>query len=245
MENLASIQPCKTDVFSALCTLCSKMFSISGGGIALLKIHISRKLHISEEKEREGQCMFKKYGDNALSLKGTQINIAKKDLIRKHEIIRGLKCVKSNHLFSSTNDDSKTFKETLPDLEIAKQYQHCESEPKYTNQYGIYPFLKDLLLDDIKNVAFTFKFDEPTTQQVKKQYDGYIQYLSKRFQCIKISYFETIMVDHCPTEKLLEHFLEFVDKVNPLLTNAPIMGKPSSWFLLAKCLKDTCGRVTF
>ena len=190
------------------------MFSISEGGIALLKIHISRKLHISEEKEREGQCVFKKYGDNALSLKGTQINIAKKDLIRKHEIIRALKGVKSNRSFSSTNDDSKIFKETFPDLETAKQYQQCETEPKCTIQYGIYPFLKDLFPDDIKNVAFTFKFDESTTQQVKKQYDSYIQYLSQRYQCIKISYFETIMVDHCPTEKLLEHFLEFVDKVN-------------------------------
>ena len=189
--------------------------------------------------------MFKKYGNNALNLKGTQINRAKKDLVRKHDIIRALKCVNSNHSFSSTNDDSKIFKETFPDLEIAKQYQQCETEPKYTIQYGIYPFLKDLLLDDIKNVAFTFKFEESTTQQVKKQYDGYIQYLSQRFQCIKISYFGTIMVDHCPTEKCLEHFLEFLDKFNPFSTNVPIMDKPSSWFLLAKCLKNTCGRVTF
>ena len=90
----AWIQPCKTDVFSVLCRLCSKMFSISGGGIAQVNIHICRKLHISREKEREGQCMFKKYGDNALSIKGTQINIATKDLIRKHEIIRSLNCVK-------------------------------------------------------------------------------------------------------------------------------------------------------
>ena len=166
-------------------------------------------------------------------------------MIRKHEIIRALKCVKSNHLFSSINDDSKIFKETFPDLEIAKQYQQCETEPKYTIQYGIYPFLKYLLLDDIKDVAFTFKFDESTTQQVKRKYDGYIQYLSQSFQCIKISYFETIMVDHCPTENLFEHFLEFVDKVNPFSTNVQIMDKPSSWFLLAKCLKNTCGRVTF
>ena len=129
MENLASIQPCKTDVFSALCTLCSKMFSISGGGIALLKIHISRKLHISEEKEREGQCMFKKYGDNALSLKGTQINIAKKDLIRKHQIIRSLKCVKFNHSFSSTNDDSKIFKETWKLLSNTKNVRPKQNTP--------------------------------------------------------------------------------------------------------------------
>ena len=32
---------------------------------------------------------------------------------------------------------------------------------------------------------------------------------------------------------------------NPFSTNVPFMDKPGSWFLLAKCLKNTCGRVTF
>ena len=32
---------------------------------------------------------------------------------------------------------------------------------------------------------------------------------------------------------------------NPFSTNDPIMDKPGSWFLLAKCFKNTCGRVTF
>ena len=57
------------------------------------------------------------------------------------------------------------------------------------------------------------KFDKCTLQQVKKQYDGYIQYWWKCFQCIKISNCGTIMVDHCPVEKISEHFFEFVDKV--------------------------------
>ena len=33
--------------------------------------------------------------------------------------------------------------------------------------------------------------------------------------------------------------------VNPFSTNVPIMDKAGSWFLLAECLKNTCGRVTF
>ena len=32
---------------------------------------------------------------------------------------------------------------------------------------------------------------------------------------------------------------------NPFSANVPIMDKPGSWSLLAKCLKKTCGRVTF
>ena len=87
------------------------MFSISEGGIAQEKILKSSKLHISREKEREGQCLFKKDGDNAFSLDCTQITLAKEDLIRKAKIIRALKCVESNHSYLSTSNDSKIFKE--------------------------------------------------------------------------------------------------------------------------------------
>ena len=30
----------------------------------------------------------------------------------------------------------------------------------------------------------------------------------------------------------------------PFSANLPLMDKPGSWFVLAKCLKNTCGRVT-
>ena len=36
-----------------------------------------------------------------------------------------------------------------------------------------------------------------------------------------------------------------IRKINPFLTNVPFMDKPDCWFLLAKCFKNTCGRVTF
>ena len=89
----------------------AELFSISEGGIAQEKILKSSKLHISREKEREGQCIFKKDGDNALSLDCTQITLAKEDLIRKAKIIRALKCVEFNHSYLSTSNDSKIFKE--------------------------------------------------------------------------------------------------------------------------------------
>ena len=49
---------------------------------------------------------------------------------------------------------------------------------KYAIQFGIYLYLKDLLLEDLKNTVFTLKFDECITQQLKKQYDGYVKYWS-------------------------------------------------------------------
>ena len=34
-------------------------------------------------------------------------------------------------------------------------------------------------------------------------------------------------------------------KLNPFSTNVPLTDKPGSWFLLAKCLKNKCGRAIF
>ena len=41
--------------------------------------------------------------------------------------------------------------------------------------------------------------------------------------------------------------LEFngLARFNPFLTNVSLADEPGSWFLLKKCLKNTCGRVTF
>ena len=36
---------------------------------------------------------------------------------------------------------------------------------------------------------------------------------------------------------------KILSMLNPFSTNVPLMDKPGSWFLLAKCLKNTCGRV--
>ena len=65
-------------------------------------------------------------------------------------------------------------------------------------------------MEDLNDTFFTFKLYESTTQQVNKKY---VQYYSKKHKWIKIAYCGIIMVDHCPTEKFLEHFVKFVEKV--------------------------------
>ena len=36
-----------------------------------------------------------------------------------------------------------------------------------------------------------------------------------------------------------------VNPINSFPANVPIMEKPGTWFLPAKCVKNTCGGVTF
>ena len=40
----------------------------------------------------------------------------------------------------------------FPDSQIAKEYKQNKTKCKYTIQYGVYPFLKDLLLEDLKKM---------------------------------------------------------------------------------------------
>ena len=58
------------------------------------------------------------------------------------------------------------------DSKIAQKYHQSETKIKYVTQFGIAPYVKKRMLNDFKNQPFTIKFDETTTSQIKKQYDG-------------------------------------------------------------------------
>lgn len=51
-------------------------------------------------------------------------------------------------------------------------------------------------------------FDETTTSQVKKQYDGYIQYEPMRYKKIVRHYAGSLFVEHCFAEDLKDHIIK-------------------------------------
>ena len=106
----------------------------------------------------------------------------------------------------------------FPDSEIAKSYSQGETKVKYVIQFGIVPFIKQLILGDIKGKPFSFLFEETTTQQVKKQFDAYIQYLSSENQISNI-YAGSCFVGHCSSDQLFDHFHHFIKELelNPKL----------------------------
>ena len=54
-------------------------------------------------------------------------------------------------------------------------------------------------------------------------------------------------ITRLPSEKInyTKRFIKFSMLFNSFSSNVALMNKPGSWFLLEKCLKNTCGRVTF
>ena len=103
-----------------------------------------------------------------------------KDQILNAEILQALNKVDKNHLFSSANGDSGRLKKMFPDLQIAAKYSQEETKSKYVVQFGLSPFVKDELITDVQKTPYSFKFNETMFSQMKKQYDRYISFFSKK-----------------------------------------------------------------
>ena len=66
----------------------------------------------------------------------------------------------------------------------------------------------------MKNIPYSFLFDETTNSQVKKQYDGYVIYWSKRSDRIVHSYCGSLFFGHCTAVDLVEHYEECVKQLD-------------------------------
>ena len=66
------------------------------------------------------------------------------------------------------------------DSKIAQSYKQGEAKIKYVIQFGIAPFVKEQMIRDFRLQPSSFKFDKTTTSQMKKQYDGYVQFWSNK-----------------------------------------------------------------
>ena len=115
--------------------------------------------------------------DNKISLsRNKNILLSTEDQVIPAETLQALDCVQTNYSFAGANNDNEKFKQMLPDSKIAQSYRQGEAKIKYVIQYSIAPFVKEQMIRDLKLQPFIFKFDETTTNQVKKQYYGYFQF---------------------------------------------------------------------
>ena len=80
----------------------------------------------------------------------------------------------------------------------------------YLLRYGISEILKSEQIQDIKDVPYTFKFDETTTSQVLKQYDGYLCYWSPMYEEIVNTYAGSLFMGHYSAANLVHQFYEIV-----------------------------------
>ena len=183
------------DSSCALCKLCQKTFKIDASGISEVKLDASGAKHKERDNILVGNSSQSHFtasdGKTATLSKGSVI-LTNEEHVLKAEIIQALKIVDGNFSFASANGDGDRFRTMFPDSAIAKSYKQGETRVKYCLQYGIAPHLKDLIVKDLANSPFTFKFDETTTSQAKSN----MMYICSSGQRMRtVLSFHT--VDHC------------------------------------------------
>lgn len=132
--------------------------------------------------------------------------ISNEHQILRAEILWALRCVKSNFSFNSNANNGSLFKAMFPDSLIAASYKMSYTKCKYIIRFGIYEWLLEELVRDLKEKPFSFAFDETTTVQVKKQYDAYVQYDSPSFGKITTRYCGSSFHGHCDAKQLKQLF---------------------------------------
>ena len=88
-----------------------------------------------------------------------------------------------------------------------------DSKVQYIIKFGIAHYLKKLIYD-VRNTPFSFLFDETTNSKVKKRYDAYLQYWSKRNGNVISAYCGSLFVGRCTSDDLVEHYNSFQKDIN-------------------------------
>ena len=92
----------------------------------------------------------------------------------------------------------------------ADEYRCFSMKSTYLLRYNISEVLKAEQVQDIKDVPYTSKFDEKTSSQVLKQYDGYFYYWSPMYDEVVNTYAGSLFMGHCNAVDLVTHFYETV-----------------------------------
>ena len=152
------------------------------------------------------------------------LELTAKEKIVYAEILQALHLVEANQSFASAAKDTERFKRMFPDSEIAKGYKQSSTKVAYTIKFGIKPYVSEILEKDMQGRPFVFHFDETTTSQVKKQYDGYVTYFSLTAGKVITQYCGSLFLGHCTAENLVDHFFEFMLKIKLCPTHCLSLG---------------------
>ena len=105
------------------------------------------------------------------------------------DIITCLDVIHSHSSFIATNGNNEKYNLIFHD----SSYCWRILAEIYMVQFGIVSYIKRIIYSEVKEMPFTFYFDEITTSQLKKQYNVYATYYSYFFQQIITEYLGTLL----------------------------------------------------
>jgi hypothetical protein len=208
------LQAAKDNIYGATCTACDATLNISSGVSTITK-HEGNTKHLENVKVMNSdQTKFQHSGsaNNFFFVGKRKVVFNQTQQYWNACILRALNVVEKGHSFNSCNGDNELYAKMFPDSAVAANYKMKRTKCEYVLEFGILPHIKDLILNDVTGSPFTFHFDETTTSQVKKQYDGYVTYFSRKKGEVCTSYCGSLFVGKCAAEDLLVHFHEFMEQ---------------------------------
>ena len=200
------VKKCSTDQYKAICTVCGDSLTISSG-VNILERHGITPKHVGNMKNHATQSTFNRNAEGQVLLQvpdKVSVQLTTEEQVLKAEIVRCLDMVHNNLPFAAADGDNDKYRLMFPDSQIAKAYMQKENKAKYMIQFGIAPVIRDIILDDLRGKPYSFRFDETTTSQIKKQYDGYATFFSDHLQQVITTYLGTLFVGKCSAQDILQ-----------------------------------------
>jgi hypothetical protein len=160
----------KDNVYQAECVVCKTRFQICGSGKSQVRIHGTGTRHKESEKVyHENRKIVPSTSSTipTMSLNVVPAFFTHQELVLKAEILSALKIIKYHQSFRSAEQDSNLFSQMFPDSKIAQNYSMSRTKLMYLIRFGIAPHLKEVIIAELTDSAFSFIFDETTTAQKK------------------------------------------------------------------------------
>ena len=126
----------------------------------------------------------------------------------KAEIIWCLRTVLNDSSNSSNEDISATFRCMFPDDKIAGKFTSGKDKTKYLVNYGITPWIKELLFDEVEKAVYVvIGFDESLNKATQTcQMDVNVRYWDPVDHKVKTRYWDSKFLGHSTNTDLLNSF---------------------------------------
>ena len=220
------------DNTQARCKQCNKTFNLSNMGRQALVSHAAGKKHITlthrsqtffqrktavpSTEESEVSEPSTDADRPSCSKQVVEIAFNNTDKI-KAEIYWVLKCITGGYSNNSCNNIAILFQNMFPDSEIAKKFQLGPNKVKYLTNFGIKPYIKDLLVESIKKSnCYIVSFDESLNKVTQNcEMDLLLRFFDPLDERVKVRFFDSRFLGHATHSDLLQHFNDAVKDLNP------------------------------
>ena len=158
--------------------------------VPLMKL-IQRKLRISLGAQRHQQVLIQVHCDQP-QYQGKIDEFVTNSAVSEAEIRWTLKSVIAGYSNNSNADCSRLFLSMFPDSNIAKKYHLGPDKLRYSVNFGLGPYFKNILMESIRKSAhFVISFDESLNKATQSsELDFLVQY----FDVLEIKVSTTVFV---------------------------------------------------